>query len=182
MSWNAEDIIITGFMGTGKTDTGKKLADKLCRTFVDTDAVVEQFAGKTIASIFATEGEESFRLWELEVIEGLANYARGSLVVATGGGAVLRERNRHLLRQRGFIVLLTASVEEIFKRVGHTDRPLLQQGEPQKKIEELLNRRAAIYNEFADFTIHTDGKPPEDVAREICELLENKGIRAKENK
>ncbi len=180
MSWNNEDIILTGFMGTGKTDTGKNLAAKLNRTFMDTDATVEKFAGKKIASIFATEGEESFRLWEAEVIAGLEKYERGSLVVATGGGAVLWERNRRLLRQRGLIVLLTASVKEIFRRVGHTDRPLLQQGEPQKKIEELLNHRAAIYNEFADLTVHTDGKTPTDVVREICELLKTKGIKTKE--
>ena len=169
------DIILIGFMGTGKTTVGLKLAHNLARTFLDTDDLIEELAGKSIPSIFAEEGEEHFRFLETRSLEGLDKYSRGELVLSTGGGAVLREENVHLLSQRGVMVLLTASVEEIYKRASHTDRPLLQDEEPRRRIEKMLGEREPVYRQAAQFSVNTDEKGPLEISEEIHGLLEQKG-------
>ncbi|NLZ29091.1 MAG: shikimate kinase [Firmicutes bacterium] len=169
------DIILTGFMGTGKSTVGKSLADLMGRTFVDTDAEVERIAQKTIAALFAGEGESYFRRLESEAIEGLNRYPRGELVVATGGGAILLERNRRLLQARGPVILLSATPGEIYRRVYGTgrgpERPLLDVDDPRGRIEELLSRREPLYRNLAAVNILTDGKTPGESAREICAAL-----------
>ena len=161
------DIILTGFMGSGKTTIGKEMARELERTFLDTDDLIEELTGKTIPQIFADEGEESFRQKETEAIKGLSRYSPGELVLSTGGGIVLREENVKMLRKRGIIVLLTASVEEILHRVKGSDRPLLQKDNLRERIQELLSSREPIYREVSDFVVPTDGKTPWQVMEEI---------------
>lgn len=171
MDLNNKDIILTGFMGTGKTVVGQKLAKLLNREFMDTDHEVEKAAGKSVAAIFAEQGEDSFRQQETAVMEGLRRYPRGSLIIATGGGAVLREENRRVFRERGTVVLLTAPAEEIFRRVVHSDRPLLKTGNARERIAELLQQRDSIYRKAADITVKTEKKTPEKIAREIINSL-----------
>ncbi|NLI69282.1 MAG: shikimate kinase [Firmicutes bacterium] len=170
------DIILTGFMGTGKSAVGKSLADLMGRTFLDTDTEVERVARKTIAALFAEDGENHFRRLETRAIEELERYPRGELVIATGGGAILLERNRRLLQARGPVVLLRATPEEIYRRIygagDGPERPLLDVDDPRERIEELLSRREPLYMNLATVTILTDGKTPGESAREICAALE----------
>ncbi len=170
MNLLTRDIILTGFMGTGKTVVGRKLAELLNRVFIDTDNEVEGLAHKSVASIFAEQGEAAFRRQETDAIKGLNRYPLGSLVIATGGGAVLREENYRFFRERGVIILLTASADEIFRRVGHTDRPLLKSGDARKRVGELLQEREPTYRKTAHISVDTEGKTPEEVAREIMTL------------
>lgn len=164
----SQNIILTGFMGTGKTVVGKILARRLGRRFLDTDAHVERLSGLTVPEIFARHGESYFRDLESEVIESLPRYPAGSLVVATGGGAVLRENNRQILRRAGAVVLLAASPAEILSRVGEgAGRPLLAETPaPVDTVLSLLKSREPYYLE-CDFKIDTTGKKPGRIADEI---------------
>jgi shikimate kinase len=164
----SQNIILTGFMGTGKTVVGKILAWRLARRFLDTDAQVERLSGLTVPEIFARHGESYFRDLESEVIESLPRYPAGSLVAATGGGAVLRENNRRLLRRAGVVVLLTASPAAILSRVGgDAGRPLLAEAPvPVDAVLSLLKSREPYYLE-CDFKIDTTDKKPSRIAEEI---------------
>ena len=164
-------IILTGFMGTGKTETGQILAERLDRRFVDTDQLVESEAGLSIPLIFEKHGEEYFRDLESDVLKKLSGYEPGSLVVATGGGVVLRTENRSLLKKLGFVCLLWASAEEIYRRVAKTgNRPLLNETDPFRIIIELLEAREACYRD-CDFEIDTTAKTPQQVASTILSCL-----------
>lgn len=167
------NLILTGFMGTGKTAVGKILARRLERRFVDTDRVIEELTGLTIPCIFDIHGEDYFRDRESEAVEMLNSYPRGTLVAATGGGAVLREINRQNLRRHGLIILLTASVRAIVRRThGDTDRPLLLCGRRRREnIEELFRQREPCYMDH-DLTVDTTGKSPASVAAAIIKLLD----------
>lgn len=142
------NIILTGFMGTGKTTLGKLLAKCIGYEFVDTDALIESRAERSIAEIFATDGEAAFRKLESKLVIELAQ--KEGLVIATGGGLVLDPDNVTALSKTGRIICLTASTEEILARVSNqkTVRPLLQETDPQAKIAELLQQRATIYQQF----------------------------------
>ncbi len=142
------NIILTGFMGTGKTTLGLLLAEKIGYQFVDTDALIEQQAGQTIAELFQTKGEAAFRKLESELVEELAQ--KEGLVIATGGGLVLDPKNVAILSESGQIICLTASPEEILARVSKQQdvRPLLQEEDPQAKIIELLQQRDSTYRQF----------------------------------
>jgi shikimate kinase len=166
-----KNIILTGFMATGKSAVGKELAKRLDRTFVDTDILVEEKTARTISDIFRDRGEEYFRDLESEVIAGLVRYRPGSLVVATGGGAVIREKNRNLLRKDGVIVLLTASPRAILKRVGKTGRrPLLTAKCTLEEINKRLAEREPYYR-YYDITVDTTARRPGWVAKEIIAVL-----------
>ena len=143
-----KNIILTGFMGTGKTTIGQLLAKKTGYQFVDTDALIEKQIGQTIADFFATQGEKVFRQLETDVVKKLAK--ESDLVIATGGGLVLNPENVALLEQTGTIFCLTASTEDILKRISqqHHIRPLLQEDNPLKKIKVLLQQRNPIYSQF----------------------------------
>lgn len=165
------NIILTGFMATGKSAVGKELAKRLERTFIDTDMLIEEKAARTISAIFRDRGEEYFRDLESEVIAELVSYRPGSLVVATGGGAVLRENNRKLLRKDGVIVLLTASPRAILKRVAKTgQRPLLASKCTIEEINKRLTERKSYYR-YYDFTVDTTGRRPGWVANKIIAVL-----------
>lgn len=160
-----KNIVLTGFMGTGKTEVGRILSRKLGYVLVDADTEIEKEQGMTITEIFKQYGEPKFREIEADVIRRLSEM--GNAVISTGGGAVLRQENMDNLRKNGVVICLTASPETILKRTSNNnDRPLLQVEDPLKKIKELLEFRKPYY-EKADIMIDTEGKSPIEVAEEI---------------
>jgi shikimate kinase len=162
-------LFLIGYRGTGKTTVGRLLAEHLGWEFVDADAELEARHGTTIAEIFAAEGEAGFRDKEAAVLRDLCR--RGGCVVATGGGVVLREENRTLLREAGFVAWLTADVETIARRVAADPttagrRPNLTVG-GSVEVAELLRAREPLYRACADLEIATPGRSPESVAEAI---------------
>jgi shikimate kinase len=148
------NIVLIGFMGSGKSSIGRMVAKRMGFQFVDTDKVIVERAGMAIPAIFAQEGEERFRDLETAAIESLAHCSR--CVIATGGGAVLRERNRALLRELGFVVLLSASEDVLFERVSrNTSRPLLQTENPRETLARMLAARREVYEATAECVVDT---------------------------
>ncbi len=168
------NIVLIGFMGTGKSTIGRLLAQKLDFEFVDVDARIEQQAGKTITQIFQSAGEEYFRKLEREFAEKLS--AGEGQIIATGGGFVLNPQNIALLRPKGFIVSLKASPRVIYERIrNEKHRPLLAVPDPLAQIGWLLEERDERYRD-ADLLVNTDGKSPAGVADEIGAELLKRGI------
>lgn len=162
-----KNIVLTGFMGTGKTEVGKEIARLLGYNFIDADDEIVKAEGMPITEIFAKKGEPYFRDLETKIIKELSK--RTNSVISTGGGAVLREENLSALREKGIIVLLTARAETIYQRTkGDSTRPLLQVDDPLKKINELLSARMPYYLK-ADIVIDTEGKSPLEIAEEVIE-------------
>lgn len=164
------NIVLTGPMGSGKTSVGQALAAKLGWEFLDLDAVVVAYAGKSVNEIFAQDGEPVFRQLEQEQLALLAG--QRNVVLSTGGGAVLRDENRRMMRIIGTVVNLAAPQAELVARLSRvTDRPLLQGGEPlPDKIARLLLEREQCYAD-SDIRIDTAGKSVEDVAAEVLARL-----------
>ena len=153
-------------MGSGKTSIGRLVAKKLGFQFVDTDAVVVERAGMQVAEIFAGRGESWFRDQETSALESMSILNRS--VISTGGGIVLREENRALLRSLGFVVWLTASEDVIFERVSRNKRrPLLQTDDPRKTVQELLAQRLDFYESVSRFTLDTSVLSHETAAESI---------------
>lgn len=165
-----KNIVLIGFMGTGKTTVGKILAKKLGMSFVDVDELIEKTAGLKISEVFARFGEAYFRDIETEIIKSITK--NFSQVIATGGGAVLRDENLNALKSNGVVFCLTASEELIFDRIkDNNERPLLQVENPKEKIRELLAKRMPRYM-MADFIINTDGLTQEEVSEKIIKEYE----------
>jgi shikimate dehydrogenase len=164
-------IALIGFMGAGKSLIGKALAKKLEKTFLDTDALIEKKAGKTIARIFEENGEPAFRQIEREVIDGISN--AGGQVIACGGGVVLNLSNVQALKNNAVVIYLRASPSAIHKRVstGRNKRPLLAGKDGMQKIEALLGARLPLYESAADMLIDTSRTGIESCAEEIIERL-----------
>ncbi len=163
------NLILTGFMGTGKTTIGKLLAEKLNYTFVDTDHLIEEKSDMSIPDFFTKYGEKAFRIQETEMAKELGR--RSSLVIGTGGGMMINPVNVSLLEKSGHIFCLTATAEEIYQRVSRdqgTSRPLLAGKDPMERITTLLRERKERYGKFTQ--INTTGKRPEDIANEIIHL------------
>jgi shikimate kinase len=170
MKQTKPNIILTGFMATGKTSVGKELAERLGYVFVDLDALIEAEAGMPIARIFATQGEERFRELESRMVEEVAR--RDASVIATGGGAVVNPRSLKALKRSGVIIALTAKPETILARVGTGgDRPMLWGGEPLERIRLLLAERAPVYAK-ADLIIDTTEQSIEQVVDHIQRALQ----------
>lgn len=164
-----KNIILTGFMGVGKTSVGTQLANDLGYTFVDTDTLIEADQHMSITAIFAKFGEPYFREVEAKTIEQIMQ-GEGQ-VVSTGGGAVIRDVNRQVFKKAGLVVCLTARPEVIYDRIKHeTHRPLLHAPDPRAKIKELLDSRAKFYAQ-ADVIIDTSEKSVDDVIKEIKERI-----------
>lgn len=162
-----KNIVLTGFMGTGKTEIGRILSKKLGAKLIDIDTEIEKRQKMTITEIFKQHGEQRFRDIESEVIKEIADAENA--VISTGGGAVLRQENIDNLRKKGIIICLMASPETILKRTRHNkDRPLLQVENPLQKIKELIEFRKPFY-EKADLMVDTEGKNPLEVVEEIIE-------------
>lgn len=150
-------IIFVGLPGSGKTTIGRQLARRLGVPFVDSDHVIEHRLGCTIREFFAREGEDRFRDVEQEVLDDLSSTHQG--VIATGGGAVLRDMNRQHLHERGQVIYLRSNPEDVFRRVRHDNaRPLLQVDDPLKRLRDLFAARDPLYREVAHFVIET-GRP-----------------------
>ena len=165
-----KNIILMGFMGAGKTTIGKKLSKALNWEFIDTDAYIEEEQGRKISDIFAEDGEMAFRDMETDLLKRLQN-GENQFVLSIGGGMPVREENRALLRNLGTVVYLKTSKEEIIRRVsGDKNRPLLQGGDLEEKVTNLMNVRECIYIETAHVEIVTDGKTPEQVVKEIQDI------------
>ena len=161
-------IVLTGFMGTGKSTVGRLLAERLGLDFVDTDELIVSRDGRTIAEIFREEGQAAFRAWERRVARELGQ--RDNLVIATGGRMMLDETNAAALERNGRVFCLTAAPETIIARLeGDVRRPLLNVPDPAAKIRELLEKRAAAYGRFPQ--IDTEGKTAAQVAEEIIQCL-----------
>lgn len=166
------NVFLIGPMGAGKTTIGRHLATLLDKRFVDIDQEIEKRTGVTIPVIFDVEGESGFRRRESAAIEDLTRDR--NIVLATGGGAVLLEENRKVLKARGTVVYLQADVETLVERTRRDrNRPLLQTEDPRGKIEEILQRREPIYRELADIIANTGQRSPSSVARDIVLQLKD---------
>ncbi|MGO8859138.1 MAG: shikimate kinase AroK [Steroidobacteraceae bacterium] len=160
------NIFLIGPMGSGKSAVGRHLARLFHLTFCDSDADIEAKTGVDISFIFEKEGEAGFRMREKESIERLTRLE--SIVLATGGGAVIEADNRRVLAERGIVVYLETSIEQQLERTRHArHRPLLNDTDPEEKLKELMLRRAALYAEIANITVSTDGRRVQLVAEEI---------------
>ncbi len=159
------NLALTGFMGCGKSTIGRQVARELKFDFVDTDGLIEEHTGRTIAEIFEHAGEAAFRKLENEVVRQLE--ARQGVVIATGGGLVEQPGNLDGLKRHALVVCLWASVETIWERTRHqTHRPLLQTADPQASIRELLARREPYYKQ-ADVIVNTEFRPIREVAGQV---------------
>ena len=149
-----QNIILVGPMGSGKTTIGRQLAKQLHRNFFDSDHEIENKTGANIPLIFELEGEEGFRKRETAMLDFLTN--KDSIILATGGGAVLSSENREMLKLRGRIIYLSATIEQLWERTRlDKNRPLLQTENPRDKISALLEQRDPLYREVADIIIDT---------------------------
>jgi len=164
------NILLIGYRGTGKTTVAKCLARRLGWDWIDADVEIERRAGKSIAEIFAQQGEEAFRDLETEVVADLT--AGDSQILALGGGAILREENRRRIASAGTVVWLKASAETIHARITADAttagrRPNLTASGGMAEIRELLDFRTPIYRQCADLQIDTDERTPDEIAEEI---------------
>lgn len=167
-------ILLIGYRGTGKSTVAPALAAKLGWDWIDADEELEHRAGKSIAAIFADDGEPAFRDLESQVVADLCG--RSSIVIALGGGAVLREENRQTIRATGPVIWLRAGVDEIVARIAADSatasrRPQLTAAGGRAEIETLLAARTPHYQECATFVVDTEGKSPATIADEIIAKL-----------
>lgn len=158
------NIVLLGFMGTGKTSVAKRLADELGMQFIEMDTVIEEMEGMSINEIFAKKGEPYFRKLESDVVKELGS--KNGLVISAGGGVVLNPDNIKELEKGSILICLNATPQEIYKRVGNEiHRPLLNVEDPLKKIKELLDHRRPYYDKIS-IQIDTTGKSIEEVVKE----------------
>jgi shikimate kinase len=152
----APNLVLVGPMGAGKTTIGRRLAGRLGLRFVDADRQLEELTGASVPVIFECEGEAGFRVRETQVLAELC--AGRDQLIATGGGAVLDEANRRVLRARGFVVYLKVGVEQQLRRLARDrTRPLLAGGDRRERLEALAAQRDPLYREVADLTFPCDG-------------------------
>lgn len=171
-------IALVGLRGTGKTTVGKLLADRMGWTFADTDDAVESNAGKTIARIFAEDGEPQFR--ELEANAVAETFSHDRIVLATGGGAILRTATRTLLKANGFVVWLTGSAAVLAERLAIDStttnrRPSLTALTGSEELAALYVEREPLYREIAHLTVDTKNRTPDEIATTIALALAAKG-------
>lgn len=161
------NIILIGFMGSGKTSVGKLLSKQLNFDFKDTDEMIETLEYTTIKDIFKKHGEEFFRDLETTLLLSIKDTMKRT-VLSTGGGMPIRERNRKLLKEMGQVVYLKTSASTVVERVSKDNtRPLLKTGDLNETVERLLNKRIPYYEEAADIIIETDNKTVEAIVNEI---------------
>ena len=168
-------IYFVGLMAVGKSTVGRLLADSLDMQFYDTDHVIEERAGAPVAWIFDVEGEPGFRDREQHVIDELTQ--QDGIVLATGGGAVLRAENRRVLSARGCVVHLDSPLERLVERTQKDKkRPLLQGGDNREIFRRLLKERLPLYADVADYRFVTDHQGPKSLAKQIERKLRNEGV------
>ncbi|KRG33079.1 shikimate kinase AroK [Psychrobacter sp. P11G3] len=172
MGQELPSVFLVGPMGAGKTTIGKLLAKQLGRTFVDSDWYIESQTGADIAWIFAKEGEAGFRERETRAIDELTQNSQ--IVLATGGGAVMCAENREFLKQRGIVVYLNAPVEVQLARTSKDkSRPLLQQPNPRKILQELYSARDPLYRQVAHIIMPTGHTYPRHMVNQLMQQLES---------
>lgn len=165
-----KNIVLIGFMGSGKSTVGRELHQRLGYPLVDMDQVIEQRAGKSIAAIFAEDGEEAFRDAETGLLGELCDPAAARRIISTGGGVIGREHNRRLLRQLGYVVWLHAPVPVIVERTSkNRERPLLHTDDPVARITALLELREPLYAGAAHLKVETAGLDSHELATGILE-------------
>lgn len=170
-------IYLIGPMGVGKSSIGRALARRIDWGFHDTDEEVCARTGVDLGLIFEKEGEAGFRRREADALRDLSDRAR--VVIATGGGTVLTEGNRSLMRARGYVVHLTSSVHSQLERTQRgRNRPALEGGDREDTLARMRAERDPLYLELADLTLATDGQDPRSVARTLCSQLQDHGVVA----
>ena len=164
------NIFIVGPMGSGKSTVGKIISDELFLSFFDTDAEIEDRTGASIDWIFDLEGENGFRKRESLILEEMVE--KNSIVLSTGGGIILSEKNRDLLSSRGTVFYLETPINVQVERTSKDkDRPLLKNGDPETILKELHDSRQKLYEDVSDHIVMTGDKSSQDVAEEIIELI-----------
>ncbi len=168
---NINNIFLIGPMGAGKTSIGQQLARQLQCAFFDSDTEIETTAGTNIAWIFDIEGEEGMRKREIAAIDKLSQL--NNIVLATGGGSILKEENRRRLSSRGTVVYLKVSIEQQIKRTAYNleKRPLLKTDDIEKRILELAAQREPLYEEIADIAFETNAHSVTAITNKIIEAL-----------
>lgn len=164
------NVFLVGPMGSGKTTIGQRLAGLLGLEFVDCDRELEARTGASVNLIFDVEGEEGFRKRESQMLEELAG--RDGILLATGGGVVIRAENRDILRRRGLVVYLKTSVDQQLRRLGRDrTRPLLRTSDRRRRLEKLAAERDPLYQEIADIEFPARNKGPDAVARQLAGVI-----------
>ncbi len=167
------NIILIGPMGAGKTTIGRQIARLIGFDFFDSDREIEERTGVTIPLIFELEGEEGFRHREQKIISDLTQ--KNNIVLATGGGAVLKKENQLALKRSGTIVYLCAGIDDLLERTSKDkNRPLLQTEDPRKKLQSILTQREPIYRELADIILETNKMTVHAAVKELEELINHK--------
>lgn len=164
-----DNIILIGFMGSGKTSVGIKLSYQMKRTMIDTDKWIEQKQKMTVSEIFDTCGEEAFRRMETECLKELIGTA-DKQIISVGGGLPMKEENHGLLRELGKVVYLKVTPETVYERLkSDTTRPLLQVQDPMDRIQTLMAQRAPVYEKCADRIVEVSDQSFEEILRQIME-------------
>ena len=167
----SRNIILIGYMGSGKSTVGRKTAKAVEYTFLDTDVLIEKEEGMTISKLFEEKGESYFREIETETIRRLLAGPKGN-IIATGGGLPMKEGNAELLKELGTVIYLKAETDTLVKRLsGDTSRPLLKNGELREKIETMLAIRGPVYEATADVVLQTDNMSFYEIICKIENLL-----------
>ena len=166
-----QNLILIGPMGSGKTTVGKQLAKRMRMEFVDSDHMIEDRCGVTISTIFDIEGEEGFRKRETKMLHELCQ--RTNMVLATGGGAIISEENRILLRKSGFVIYLKTTIETQMARTQKTqNRPLLEDVDIEGKLTELMEQRGTLYEQEADLIVMSGDRVVSKVVDEILKTID----------
>ncbi len=166
-----ENIILIGYMGSGKSTVGRKAARAVEYNFLDTDAMIEKQEGVTISKLFEEKGEAYFREQETETIRKLLTEPKGN-IIATGGGLPMKEGNAELLKELGTVIYLKAETDTLLKRLSNdTVRPLLKNGDLREKIETMLQIRGPVYEKTADIVLQTDDMSFYEIICQIEKLL-----------
>lgn len=169
------NVFFVGLMGAGKTTVGRAVARRLQRSFIDSDHEIEARTGARIPVIWEVEGEDGFRQREADVIDELSR--RENIVLATGGGAILRAENREHLKSRGLVIYLRATPHELWQRTRRDkNRPLLQTDDPRGKLEALYKARDPLYQECAHFIVETGRPTVNNLVNMVLMQLEMAGI------
>ena len=165
------NIILIGYMGSGKSTVGRKAAKAVEYNFLDTDALIEKEEGMTISGLFEEKGEPYFREKETETIRRLLAEPKGN-IIATGGGLPMKEGNAELLKELGTVIYLKAETDTLVARLsGDTARPLLQNGDLREKIETMLAIRGPVYEQCADVVLQTDNMSFYEIICKIEQML-----------